>query len=125
MDSRQYQKDAWYPITVNGEGQSVSCNFNPSPDRDSSTLCIIPTQAKDVVENPAGLKEKPNVMSQWLDRLTAAGANILLVHGQWFDNLQALAKNATLNIDDFSRWITRATIVVDHAKSNGYGYMVR
>ena len=121
MTSRQYVQEAWRPVTVRRGGQSVVCNFNPAPGAGDATLCIIPTQAREVVEDPVGLRRKPNVMSQWLDRLTAAGAGVLLVHGEWFDNLRRLAADARDGRDGFARWLERMGTVVDHAVAHGYG----
>ena len=79
MRSKQYVPEFWAPMTIDAGGQSVSCNFGcddeTGPD---APLCIIPTQAKHAVEDPVGVKDKPNVMTQWLDLLTSAGARILL-----------------------------------------------
>lgn len=121
MTSRQYLEEAWHPVTIRRSGQSVVCNFNPAPGAGSATLCIVPTQARKVVEDPVGLKRKPNVMSQWLDRLTVAGTNVLLVHGEWFDNLRGLAADARDGRDGFARWLQRMEIVVEHSVDNGYG----
>ena len=121
MRSRQYVQEAWHPVTVRRGGQSVVCNFNPAPGAKSATLCIIPTQVRKVVEDPVGLKRKPNVMSQWLDRLTAAGSNVLLVHGECFDSLRLLAEDARAGRDGFARWLERMEMVVDHAVAHGYG----
>lgn len=41
-------------------------------------------------------------MSQWLDRLTGAGAGILLIHGEHCDDLQLLAERAGQRLDDFT-----------------------
>ena len=91
-ESRQYIREAWQPYTLNCENGEILCNLNPEPGTNGdATLCLIPTQAKNVVADPASLKEKPNVMSQWLDRLTSAGAGILLMHGEHYDDLQLLA----------------------------------
>ena len=121
MESRQYVEEAWHPVTVRGGGHVVVCNFNPAPDSGSATLCMIPTQARKVVEDPVGLKRKPNVMAQWLDRLTAAGTNVLLVHGESFDNLRSLAEDARDGRDGFARWLERMGAVVDHSIAHGYG----
>ena len=121
MKSRQYVQEAWHPVTIRRGGQSVVCNFNPARGAGSATLCIIPTQARKVVEDPVGLERKPNVMSQWLDRLTAAGTSVLLVHGEWFDDLRKLAKDARDGRDGFARWLERMGIVVDHSVAHGYG----
>ncbi len=121
MKSRQYVQEAWHPVTIRRRGQSVVCNFNPAPCAGSATLCIIPTQARKVVEDPVGLKKKPNVMSQWLDRLTVAGANVLLVHGEWFDDLRRLAGDARSGRDGFALWLERMGMVVDHSMAHGYG----
>ena len=53
-------------------------------------------------------------MSQWLDRLMAAGANVLLVHGEWFDHLRRLAEDArsgrTASRSGWSGW-RRSSII--------------
>ena len=121
MKSRQYVEQAWRPVTIHGGGQTVVCNLNPAPGAGSPTLCIIPTQARRVVEDPVGLKRKPNVMAQWLDRLTAAGASVLLVHGEWFDNLRRLAEDARGGRDGFARWLERMGAGVEHSAAHGYG----
>ena len=121
ITSRQYVQEAWHPVTIRRSGQSVVCNLNPAPGAGSATLCIIPTQSRKVVEDPVGLKKKPNVMSQWLDRLTAAGANVLLVHGEWFDHLRRLAEDARSGRDGFALWLERMETVVDHSVAHGYG----
>jgi len=79
------------------------CNLNPEPNSGwEASLCLIPTQARNVVADPASLREKPKVMSQWLYRLTAARADILLVHGEHYDDLQPLAERAGQGLDDFT-----------------------
>ena len=80
----------------------------------------MPTQAKNVVADPASLREKPNVMSQWLDRLTAAGASILLMHGEHYDDLQLLAEWAKQGMDGFALMEARLRAVIDDALSKRY-----
>ena len=120
-ESRQYIREAWQPYTLKSENEEILCNLNPDSDSGGdATLCLIPTQAKNVVADPAGLKEKPNVMSQWLDRLTAAGAGILLVHGGHYDDLRLLADRAGRGEDGFARMEARLRAVIDHALARGY-----
>ena len=102
LSSRQYDSESWMPFTVEVDGHPVECNFNPDPERGTdATLCVIPTQALKVVEDPARMKIKPNVMSEWLDRLAAASASILLVHGRWFNDLSELAERVGSGLDWF------------------------
>ena len=120
-ESRQYIREAWQPYTVYSENEEILCNLNLDPDSEGeATLCLIPTQAKKVVADPASLKEKPNVMSQWLDRLTAAGAAILLMHGEHYDDLQLLANRAVSGVDGFALMETRLRTVIDDALTKGY-----
>ena len=130
-ESRQYIREAWQPYTLNCENGEILCNLNPEPGTNGdATLCLIPTQAKNVVADPASLKEKPNVMSQWLDRLTAAGAGILLMHGEHYDDLQLLADRAARGVDGFALMEARIRAVIDDAlakevhpswQGSGYG----
>ena len=100
----------------------MSCNFNAEPKGGpDTTLCIIPTQAKSVVEDPVGLEKKPNVMSQWLDRLTAAGLSILLMHGEWFDSFQKLADALRSGRDALAMWQERIDGVVEESLRRGFG----
>ena len=120
-ESRQYIREAWQPYTLNGENGEILCNLNPEPGTNGdATLCLIPTQAKNVVADPASLKEKPNVMSQWLDRLTAAGAGILLMHGKHYDDLQLLADRAARGVDGFALMEARLRAVIDDALAKEY-----
>ena len=41
-------------------------------------------------------------MSEWLDRLSRAGAGILLMHGEHYDDLQLLAERAGQGLDGFT-----------------------
>ncbi len=121
LGSRQYVEEAWSPFEVNVDGEMASCNFNANPERGGeATLCVIPTQALAVVEDPARMKEKPNVMSEWLDRLTAAGAGILLAHGRWCDDLWATAAMAARGVDVFERMEKRLAAVVSDALARGF-----
>ena len=120
MKSRQYVQEAWHPVTIRGRGQSVVCNFNPAPGAGSATLCIIPTQAGSV-EDPVGLEREPDVVSQWVDRLTAAGTSALLVDGQCFDDLWRLAEDVRSGRDVFALWLERMGLVIDHSVAHGYG----
>ena len=91
-ESRQYIPEAWRMYTIEAGGEEILCNVNLEPQAGKTApLCLIPTQARDVVVDPASLKVKPNVMSQWLDRLTAARASVLLVHGERYDDLVRLS----------------------------------
>ncbi len=120
-ESRQYIREAWEPYTLNSENEEILCNLNPEPGAgENATLCLIPTQAKNVVADPASLKEKPNVMSQWLDRLTAAGASILLMHGEYYDDLKLLAERATMGVDGFVLMEARLRAVIDDALAKEY-----
>ena len=120
-ESRQYVHEAWQPYTVYSENEEILCNLNLDPGSEGeATLCLIPTQAKKVVADPASLKEKPNVMSQWLDRLTAAGAAILLMHGEHYDDLQLLANRAVSGVDGFSLMEARLRAVIGDALAKGH-----
>ena len=120
MKFRRDVQDAWRPVTVRRGGQSVVCNFNPAPGAGSATLCIVPTQAGNV-EDPVGLEQEPDVVSQWVDRLTAAGTSVLLVHGECFDDLWRLAEELRGGRDVFARWLERMGMVVEHSVAHGYG----
>ena len=120
-ESRQYIREAWQPYTLNCENEQILCNLNPEPGSEGdATLCLIPTQAKNVVADPASLKENPNVMSQWLDRLTATGAGILLMHGEHYDDLQLLADRAASGVDGFALMEARLRAVIDDALAKEY-----
>ena len=120
-ESRQYVPGAWRPYILEHGDEEILCNLNPAPGSGGdSTLCLIPTQARHVVADPASLKEKPNVMSQWLDRLTAAGADILLMHGEHYDDLKLLAERAREGEDGFSLMESRIGAVVGDALVKGY-----
>ena len=119
--SRQYIEDAWEPCLIPADGDLVSCNFNANPELGGqATLCVIPTHRLPVVEDPVRMKVKPNVMSEWLDRLTARGAGILLVHGKWFDNMWTSAAMATRGVDYFSRIEARMAAAIEGAQSRGW-----
>ncbi len=120
-ESRQYVPEAWRPYTLKHGSEEVLCNLNPAPGSGGdAALCVIPTQARHVVADPASLKEKPNVMSQWLDRLTAAAASILLMHGEHYDDLKLLAERAREGKDGFALMEARIGAVVDDALAKGY-----
>ena len=103
------------------DGELVSCNFNANPELGGeAALCVIPTHRLPVVEDPVRMKVKPNVMSEWLDRLTARGAGILLVHGKWFDNMWTSAAMATRGVDYFSRIEARMAAAIEGALSRGW-----
>ena len=121
LNSRQYIEEAWEPCRILVDGDLMSCNFNANPELGGrAALCVIPTQALAVVEDPVRMKVKPNVMSEWLDRLTARGAGILLVHGKWFDNMWTSASMATRGVDYFSRIEARMAAAIDGALSRGW-----
>ena len=121
LNSRQYIEEAWEPCRIPVDGDLISCNFNANPDLGGrATLCVIPTHKLAVVEDPVRMKVKPNVMSEWLDRLTARGAGILLVHGKWFDNMWTSASMAASGVDYFSRIEARMAAAVDGALSRGW-----
>ncbi len=120
-ESRQYVREAWRPYTLELGNEEILCNLNPAPGSGGdATLCLVPTQARHVVADPASLKEKPNVMSQWLDRLTAAGAGILLMHGEHYDDLKLLAECAREGEDGFALMEARIGAVVDDALAREY-----
>ncbi len=120
-ESRQYIPEAWRPYTLKHGNEEILCNLNSAPGSGgAATLCLIPTQARHVVADPASLKEKPNVMSQWLDRLTAAGAGILLMHGGHYDDLKLLAEGARDGEDGFALMEARIRGVVDDALEKEY-----
>ena len=120
MRTGQTTQGAWHPVTVRRGAQSVACNFNPAPGRDSAPLCIVFTQGIDV-EEPVGLERTPDVVSEWLERLAAAGANVLLVHGECFDDLWRLAADLRAGRDVFVQSLERMRMVVEHSVANGYG----
>ena len=121
LSSRQYVEEAWTLFSVETQGEAILCNFNADPGLGSdATLCVIPTQARPVVEDPVRMKKKPNVMSEWLDRLTAAGAGILLVHGRWYDDLRELANQVRQGVDGFARMESRLVAVVRESLERGY-----
>ena len=60
-------------------------------------------------------------MSEWLERLAAAGANVLLVHGECFDDLWRLAADVRAGRDVFVRSLERMRMVVEHSVRHGYG----
>ena len=118
LNSRQYIEEAWEPCRIPVDGDLVSCNYNANPELGGeAALCVIPTHRLPVVEDPVRMKVKPNVMSEWLDRLTARGAGILLVHGKWFDNMWTSAAMATRGVDYFSRIEARMAAAIDGALS--------
>ena len=120
-ESRQYIREAWQPYTLHSESEDILCNLNTEPNsHGKATLCVIPTQARNVVADPASLKEKPNVMSQWLDRLTAAGAGILLMHGEHYDDLNLLAERASRGLDGFALMQARIGVVIEDALAQGH-----
>ena len=120
-ESRQYIPEAWRKYTIDSGGEEILCNVNlETRAGETAALCIIPTQAREVVANPASLKVKPNVMSQWLDRLTAARASALLVHGERYDDLVRLANWAMDGEDGFALMEARLGAVIDHALESGY-----
>ena len=60
------------------------------------------------------------MMSQWLDRLTAAGASILLMHGEHYDDVQLLADRAENGVDGLALMESRLRTVIDDALAEGY-----
>lgn len=121
MPSKQYVPEFWTPFEIQVGDQKVTCNLGTDSDvAEDASLCIIPTQARNVVEDPAGTTEKPNVMTQWLDMLTDAGARILLFHGHWFDKLSVLVDMAREGGDGFALWQQRLDGVVAEALRRGY-----
>ncbi len=60
------------------------------------------------------------MMSQWLDRLTAAGASILLVHGEHYDDLRFLSERAASGVDGFALMEVRLSAVIDDAMAKGF-----
>ena len=122
MESKQYVPKFWTPMTIGAKGQYVSCNFGSDDDvAEDALLCIIPTQAREVVEDPVNVLEKPNVMTHWLDLLTAEGAKILLMHGHFFDSLSELAGGLEAGIDNFEMWQRRVDLVIDAVIERGLG----
>ena len=122
MHSRQYDPNFWTPTIIEAGGQSVLCNFGCDDQvPDDAPLCVIPTQAIAAVKDPVNTLEKPNVMTPWLDLLTAAGAKVLLMHGRYFDKFSELAENLRSGLDDFEMWQSRADGVVDHVLDSGLG----
>ena len=122
MNSKQYDPDFWTRMTIEANGQSVLCNFGCDDwVAEDAPLCVIPTQAVDAVQDPVNTLEKPNVMTPWLDLLTAAGAKILLMHGRFFDRFSELAEDLKNCVDDFEMWQSRADGIVDHALEHGLG----
>ena len=120
--SKQYAPDFWNPMTIEAGGQPVLCNLGCDDHvPDDAPLCVIPTQAIDAVKDPVNTLEKPNVMTPWLDLLTAAGAKVLLMHGRYFDRFSELAENLKNGVDDFEKWQARADGVVDHVLDSGLG----
>ena len=120
MNSKQYVPAFWTPMMIEANGQYVSCNFGSDEDvADDVPLCIIPTQARDAVEDPVSVLEKPNVMTHWLDLLTAAGAKILLMHGHFFDSLSELSGGLEAGIDGFEMWQRRVDLVIDAVIERG------
>ena len=120
MKSRRHVQEAWHAVSIRRRGLSVACNLNPAPDAGSATLCIIAAQAGNV-EDPVGLEREPDVVSQWVDRLTAAGTSVLLVHGECFDDLWRLAEDLRSERDVFALWLERMGMVVDHSVAHDYG----
>ncbi len=120
MRPRQDVQEAWHPVTIRRRGQSVACNFNPTPGAGSETLCLILTDAGNV-EDPVDLERESDVVSQWVERLTAAGTSVLLVHGECFDDLWRLAEDLRSGMDVFARWLERMGMAVDHSAAHGYG----
>ena len=120
MTSRQYVQEAWHPVTVRRGGQSVACNFSPAPGADSATLCIVLTGASHL-EEAVGIERTPDIVATWLDRLAAAGTNVLLVHGKCFDDLWRMAAEVRAGRDVFVRSLERMRIVVEHSVAHGYG----
>ena len=122
LNSKQYDPKFWTPMTIEADGQSVLCNFGCDDEvAEDAPLCIIPTQALDAVKDPVNTLEKPNVMTPWLDLLTAAGAKVLLMHGRFFDKFSELAADLKNGVDDFEMWQSRADGVVDHVIEHGLG----
>ena len=120
MNSKQYVPAFWTPMMIEANGQYVSCNFGSDEDvADDAPLCIIPTQARDAVEDPVSVLEKPNVMTHWLDLLTAAGAKILLMHGHFFDSLSEMSGGLEAGIDGFEMWQRRVDLVIDAVIERG------
>ena len=122
MNSRQYDPKFWTLMTIESNGQPVLCNFGCDEQvPEDAPLCVIPTQALDAVQDPVNTLEKPNVMTPWLDLLTAAGAKILLMHGRYFDKFSELAEDLQNGVDSFEMWQSRAHGVLDYVLGHGLG----
>ncbi len=121
MESKQYVPEFWTPITIESKGQFVSCNLGLDEEvAEDAPLCIIPTQSREVVADPVNVLEKPNVMTHWLDLLTAAGAKVLLMHGRHFDSMSELAGGLDAGIDGFEFWRRRVDLVIDAVIERGW-----
>lgn len=117
---RHYDADAWSQFTVPGPDKPVKCVLNANPKLSSdATMCVIPTRAGPV-DNPADMKQRANVRSEWLDRLVSRGCSVLFVHGKWFDNLTETAEMVEAGYDPFTRVERRINAAVDHCIESGY-----
>ena len=119
--SKQYAPEFWTPTTIESGGQAIACNFGCDSEVLDGPLCIIPTQAIDAVEDPVNVLEKPNVITHWLDLLSAAGAKILLMHGRFFDSMTELSDGLKAGVDGFELWQQRVDGVIDYIIDNGLG----
>lgn len=120
LDLRHYQADAWEPFDVETDYETIVCNFNPDPDLGSeATLCVLPT-ALETVEDPMRLRERANVTSEWLDRLTPRGCSVLLVHGKWLNDFSEAADMVERGYDPFKRVEGRIGAVVRECLERGY-----
>lgn len=119
--SKQYVPGFWTPTTIESGGQTISCNFGSDSEVLDGPLCIIPTQAIGAVEDPVNVLEKPNVMTHWLDLLSAAGAKILLMHGRYFDSMTELSDGLKAGLDGFELWQQRVDGVIDYIIDRGLG----
>ena len=119
--SKQYLPGFWTLTTIDSGGQTITCNFGCDSEAIDGPLCIIPTQAIHAVENPIDVLEKPNVMTHWLDLLSAAGAKILLMHGRFFDSMTELSDGLKAGVDGFDLWQQRVDSVIDYVIDRGLG----
>jgi len=110
-----------FELEVARDPDPMPCNFNPDPERGAeATMCVIPTQSREVVEHPERMKEKPNVMSEWIDRFTAGGAGVLLLYSKWFDSFTDMAEQIDRGVDPFAHVERRIQAAVRYCLLEGH-----
>ena len=115
---------SWTPHTVTVESEPVQCAFACDDAKEpSETLCIVPTQALRIIADPLAeiVRGAPNVLDKWTEWLLWGGANVLLMHGRWFDHLDEMREQLLSGQDPLAAMTARIGAVTADALRRGWG----